>query len=445
MTADDEEQVPLLHSEQVRVRAPFPWFQFSILFALQTAGYLTLRSTSPFIPDLIRNIGIARGEKNVGYYVGFQTSTIYAAETATAFYCCWLSDYTGRKPVFLASIIGLALCMCGFGLLKTFFALLFCMLAEMVDPADIARAFAYSDLAWYVAGTIGAKIGGSLSRPVEQFPGLFGSSEFFKEYPYFLPCAVCSFLLFVAWLVGTVFLKETLVKPFQKKTQESEPIASMEEGDESTERPSSLAPGIIIIAINLAAICLVEKFYWATEALFLSTPIKDGGLGLSPRAIGTFSSFSSILIGTSQLFIFPRMHDKWGSGYVFILGASASLPRFVLWPVMNWIARRDGNPNSVLVLFALGSQSCCSALVQFGCSALFLVSGLQYSNASYQSVASVMRAIAPALSNSLFSLSIDKGYLGGYLVYFVFVCSSVIALCAASFLPRVKKTRKSIV
>ncbi|KAF8337854.1 member of major facilitator superfamily multidrug-resistance, DHA1 sub-family [Amanita rubescens] len=389
MTADDEEQVPLLHSEQVRVRAPFPWFQFSILFALQTAGYLTLRSTSPFIPDLIRNIGIARGEKNVGYYVGFQTSTIYAAETATAFYCCWLSDYTGRKPVFLASIIGLALCMCGFGLLKTFFALLFwealigglngtygltrSMLAEMVDPADIARAFAYSDLAWYVAGTIGAKIGGSLSRPVEQFPGLFGSSEFFKEYPYFLPCAVCSFLLFVAWLVGTVFLKETLVKPFQKKTQESEPIASMEEGDESTERPSSLAPGIIIIAINLAAICLVEKFYWATEALFLSTPIKDGGLGLSPRAIGTFSSFSSILIGTSQLFIFPRMHDKWGSGYVFILGASASLPRFVLWPVMNWIARRDGNPNSVLVLFALGSQSCCSALVQFGCIALWVL------------------------------------------------------------------------
>jgi len=168
--------------------------------------------------------------------------------------------------------------------------------------------------------------------------------------------------------VGTVFLKETLVKPFQKKTQESEPFAPMEAGDESTERPSSLAPGIIIIATNLAAICLVEKFYWATEALFLSTPIKDGGLGLSPHAIGTFSSFSAILIGTSQLFIFPRMHDKWGSSFVFILGASASLPRFILWPVMNWIARRDGNPSSVLVLFALGSQSCCSALVQFGCS-----------------------------------------------------------------------------
>jgi hypothetical protein len=43
---------------------------------------------------------------------------------------------------------------------------------------------------------------------------------------------------------------------------------------------------------------------------------------------------------------------------------------------------------------------------------------------------SIMRAIGPAASNSLFSLSIEKGYLGGYLVYFVLVAlgSAAIAL-----------------
>ncbi len=116
------------------------------------------------------------------------------------------------------------------------------------------------------------------------------------------------------------------MKPFQKKTQESEPFTPMEEGDESTEPPSSLVPGVIIVATNLALISLVERFYWATEALILSTPIENGGLGFSPRTIGTFSSFSAIVIGTSQLFIFPRVHDKWGSRSVYILGASASLP-----------------------------------------------------------------------------------------------------------------------
>jgi len=230
----------------------------------------------------------------------------------------------------------------------------------------------------------------------------------------------------------------------------------MEEIGESLERPLSfVVPGVIIIATNLAAISLVERFYGSTEALYLSTPIKDGGLSFSPRAIGTYSSFSAIVIGTSQLFIFPRMHDKWGSRCVCILGASASLPRFVSWPVMNWIARRDGNSNGGLVWFALGCQSCCSALTQFACLAIWVLVTRSARNpeslatvaGSCQSVASVLRAIGPALSNSLFSLSIDKGYLGGYLVYFVFVCSSVMMLCAASFLPRdrvVNKTRKPV-
>lgn len=52
-----------------------------------------------------------------------------------------------------------------------------------------------------------------------------------------------------------------------------------------------------------------------------------------------------------------------------------------------------------------------------------------------QTVASVLRSLAPGISNMLFSLSIDKGYLGGYMVYFVFVCSAVMALCASSLLP----------
>ena len=216
---------------------------------------------------------------------------------------------------------------------------------------------------------VGSKIGGSLSRPSEQFPGLFGSSEFLKKYPYFLPCAVCSMLLFASWLLGTIFLKETLQKPSPLKTQEGEPVEDCDtaEDGESAQKPSLLrtifVPKVIIFATNLAALSLVEKFYWATEALFLSTPIRVGGLGLLPGAIGTFQSFSTLFIGISQLFVFPHMHDRWGSKNVFILGVFATLPRFVMWPVINGIARSDGHPG--LVYFALGSQVCCSTLAGF--------------------------------------------------------------------------------
>ena len=55
MTADQEEEDPLLYAEQARepvYRTPFPWFQLSILFMLQTARYLPTFGAVTFIPDV---------------------------------------------------------------------------------------------------------------------------------------------------------------------------------------------------------------------------------------------------------------------------------------------------------------------------------------------------------------------------------------------------------
>ena len=154
---------------------------------------------------------------------------------------------------------------------------------------------------------------------------------------------------------------------FKKKAREGEDVMP-EEGNDSIRGPlffrTVLLPGVLIAAINLSAISLLQKFYSETEALYLSTPIRDGGLGLSPRAIGTFGSTRATVMGLSHLFVFPRAHDKWGSRYLFVLGICASVPLFTLWPFMNWIARRDGY--STLVWFSLGSQIGCSLLVEFG-------------------------------------------------------------------------------
>ena len=153
---------------------------------------------------------------------------------------------------------------------------------------------------------------------------------------------------------------------FKKKTQQDDGV--MEEGNENDRRPLSLramlVPGIIIAAFNLSSIYLLLTFYLETEVLYLSTPISNGGLGLSSRAIGTFSSIAAAVKGISQLFVFPRMHDKWGSRFVFVLGLSATVPQFMLWPLMNWIARRDGY--SGLVWFALAAQTCCAVLNELG-------------------------------------------------------------------------------
>lgn len=150
-----------------------------------------------------------------------------------------------------------------------------------------------------------------------------------------------------------------------KKTHKGEDVK--EEGNEGTRRPLLLrtifVPGVMIASTNLAAISLVQKFYGGTEALFLSTPINDGGLGFTPRAIGTLLSISAIVIGATQLFIFPRMYEKRGWRYISLLGAAATLPRFVLWPFVNWVAVRDGY--TAWVWFSLGTQIFFSVLANF--------------------------------------------------------------------------------
>lgn len=76
-------------------------------------------------------------------------------------------------------------------------------------------------------------IGGSLAKPAERFPKLFGDSDFLKTYPYFLPCAVPATFSLVAWLVTFLFLKEVclllyamkirdlmhLIRPFRLRSQ----------------------------------------------------------------------------------------------------------------------------------------------------------------------------------------------------------------------------------
>jgi len=51
-------------------------------------------------------------------------------------------------------------------------------------------------------------IGGALSHPAERFPNVFGTNEFLREHPYFLPCAVPATFTAAAWFVALFFLKE---------------------------------------------------------------------------------------------------------------------------------------------------------------------------------------------------------------------------------------------
>ncbi|OBZ72442.1 Protein ZINC INDUCED FACILITATOR-LIKE 1 [Grifola frondosa] len=459
-----DEETPLLHEElrnHKPTRTPIPWGQFSILLVLQLAEPLTSQVIYPFTPDLIRNIGITHGdESRVGYYVGLMQSIFFATQAITVLH--WSRALT--IPVIMTGLIGLSLSMYCFGLSRTFWGLvvslngalngnigvLKSMLAEITDSTNLAQAYAYLPISWSTGSTLGPIIGGSLSRPAERFPELFGNSEFMKTYPYFLACAIPATFSVIACLVTLFFLKETvrspisirsLLKLHRGKTDrgtDNQIFKATLSEDESGPLPfkALLVHRVILACGNYCMLAIVDSTLRAFQPVFYSTPIHLGGLGLPPHLIGVILSFYGIFNGIMQIFLFRRTHDRFGTKTLYILGISSTLLVFATFPLLNLLAKAEGLTPTVWVAVTLHALLTIPINFSYGCSFMYITASspnkasLGSVNGMAQMTVSIMRAIGPATANSLFSLSIDDThhYLGGNLVYYVLsviVCMAI--------------------
>ncbi|KAJ7595442.1 member of major facilitator superfamily multidrug-resistance, DHA1 sub-family [Mycena floridula] len=466
-----DEETPLLRSEQLKSqgtqlkaqRTPLPWFQLSIVLFLQLAEPLTSQVIYPFAPQLIRDIGITEGdESRVGYYVGIMQSLFFLTQAFTVLHWSSLSDIVGRRPVILTGLIGLSVSMYCFGMSTTFWGLVLsrCLngalngnigviksiMAEITDSTNISQAYGYQPIAWSTGGVLGPMIGGALARPAEQFPSIFGGSSFLQKYPYFLPCAVPATFSAIAWLVTFFFLRETVEHP--KPLAQHLGLRSSKEDtgakavrDKPPSLRSLLIAPVIIAGGNYACLSLVDIAYRAIQPLFFSTPVALGGLGMAPAEIGKILSFFGLANGVTQVFFFARIHDYLGPKRTFMLGIGSAAPTFALFPVMSYLAKTQGVGGWVGVVIVV--QTLLSICLSFSYGSIFIyISGASPDRASLgatnglcQMSVSVFRAIGPALANSLFSLSIQHHYMGGWMVYYVLLVVVAASLGAAALLP----------
>ncbi|GBE88221.1 MFS general substrate transporter [Sparassis crispa] len=480
MTAHSDEETPLLQPDSPLLkpaRTPLPWAQLTILLVLQLAEPLTSQVISPFAPDLIRNIGITGGdETKVGYYVGLMHSIFFATQALTVLHWSRISDHLGRKPIIMTGLTGLSLSMYCFGLSRTFWSLvvsrclngalngnigvLKSMVAEITDSTNLAEAYSYLPLSWLTGATMGPMIGGSLSRPHERFPSVFGHSEFMQKYPYFLPCAIPATFSAVAVLVSFFFLKETVVSPvsihqlLRNRLNKSDhndidgakissPLISRKASTKPLPLRRLLIPRVLVSGGNYALLAIVDICYRSVQPVYLSTPIELGGLGLSPPAIGAILSTYGISNGLLQIFFFAKVIELWGPKKVHIVGIASALPVFALFPIINLLAKAEGY--STIVWAALFLQCAISIAINFCYGSIFMyITASSPNKASLGSVnglaqmsVSIMRAVGPALANSLFSISIDQEhhYMGGLFVYWCLAALTCVALWGASLLP----------
>lgn len=175
-------------SDRTLVTTPLPKLQLFIIIFIQVAEPVTSTVVYPFINDLVRAIGVTRGdEKKTGYYVGVivsicifffqktkflvQESIFYVAEALTVINWGRASDRLGRRPILLGGMLGLALSMLSFGLSKKYWMLIISrcaqgvfngnigvtksVMAEITDATNAPQAFSFLPVAWSIGSTVG--------------------------------------------------------------------------------------------------------------------------------------------------------------------------------------------------------------------------------------------------------------------------------------------------
>lgn len=481
---DDIEETPLLQQPEqpviaAKARTPLPWGQFWIILVLHFSHSLVFKTLAPFTPQLIRDIGVTNGdEQQVGYYVSILHLSYYIPQTLAVLYWSRLSDRIGRKPVILTAAFTLATTMLWFGLSRTYLGLLLSrvicgafngengiiksMMMDITDATNLPKAYGYMPLPSMLASIIGPLAGGSLSRPADRFPEIFGQSQLLKIYPYLLACAVPALCSAIVWLVlyfcykesvsTTVSLWEVIKQWFSQRSYakrsalSNNALLSSEEAN-SEEVPSKslplravLTPKVVTVSANSGVVTLFVVGIGKLQQIFYATPIELGGVSLDPPRIGFIFATSAFADGIFQLLFYARLHDRLGARVIYMAGLGSGIPVIILFPVINALTRAHGM--SFIVWFAIGVQRALIMIMDmcFPCIGLFVRAAapsrasIGATNGIVQLVNGVARIIAPGCA-VVFSFSMQEGR-DAWLVYYFYAVLVFVAIGTSMALPQ---------
>ncbi|KAJ8595484.1 MFS general substrate transporter [Rhizopogon salebrosus TDB-379] len=459
MASETTPLVPAAASK--KPRTPLPKLQIGILMILQLVEPIASMSIFP-------ELGITGGDDAaVGYYAGIIESLFFVAQALTVLRWSRLSDRIGRKPVLLVGLSGTCISMLCFGLSTNFWSLvvsrIVCgvlngnvgvmktMVGELTDSTNMAQGFALIPIIWCIGAFIGPLMGGTLARPQDHWPALFGHS-FWGRYPYFLPCAVSACLLFLAFFVLLFFLEETLSTKRRSKLKSTTSGISIDADidQEALTRKSManmplqslLTPTIVIPIANYAMLAFLDIALLALLPLFFSTPTYLGGLGFSPSSIGSWLALFGVIDGLIQALFLARMVDWIGPKRLFCFSVSCFAPIMAIFPIMSWIVHASGAGDHAIT-FALLAQLVLIVIWDMAFATIFMFitasapakNVLGAINGLGQTTASVARAIGPALATSLFAFSKEHNLLYGNAVFLILIILGGLLRWLGSHLP----------
>ncbi|KAF9453689.1 MFS general substrate transporter [Macrolepiota fuliginosa MF-IS2] len=464
-----DERAPFLVRDDVEStprRTPLPLTQLLILLFIHFCESASAHSLFPFINELLLSL-VGGDQAKVTYSAGIMDAAQHLASFSAVMYWGRVSDYVGRKPVLLISaaavtvsilLLGISttfwmvvVSRCIFGGLNSYQVTIKTTVGEMTDNTNRADAFALLYVPWALGLSIGPLIGGTLSNPQTRFPDLF-SGKLWKDFPYLLPCGILTLLSFLAFLILFAYFQETLphksnisisLEPHLTTPQHPPPLRAL------------LTPRVLLSISNYISLALLSNAYLAIQPLFLNMPIQTGGLGLEPIQIGYILSFYGFYSAVVQVLLLGPTVRRFGQRTVLKFAVSAIIPIYLLFPLMNiyakdWYIHSElgGNPNEhinsrriMYTLLAIQLVLLSIMDLGYGCAFMFITTSaptkrsLGTVNGMAQTAGSVARLIGPGFANVMLGLSIEKGWLGGYAVYFVMSFFAVGGVVLAKMLP----------
>jgi hypothetical protein len=109
---------------------------------------------------------------------------------------------------------------------------------------------------------------------------------------------------------------------------------------------------VVLSVANYIALAFLNICVLSLLPLFLAMPLDIGGLNLSPSVIGYIIGSYGLVDAVFQIFYFSPIVRRWGERVIFIAAMSSFIPIFLMFPVINFLARGWGQ-SSLGVWFLL--------------------------------------------------------------------------------------------
>ncbi|BCS23888.1 MFS transporter [Aspergillus puulaauensis] len=454
-----------------------PVRQLLILSICRFAEPISVTSYLPYLPEMIESVGVHESE--VAKWAGLTSAVSSFSQAAMAVYWGTASDRFGRKPIILLGLTATMILSLAFGLSKSLPMLMACrgmigfmngnvgiirtMVAEMVPQKELQpQAFSIMPMVWTIGSIFGPSFGGSLARPAEKFPEIFGHWKFFQEFPFLLPNLVSAAFFIVGISTGFLFLHETLLakrghrdpglvlgqvitRPCTHRRRKASQVMVDDErtpllGErQPTTQPQKkvevkqhtwkevLSPQSALILLTYTLMSVHTMAFESVLPVFLHNPpqlFEDnpdvqlpfkfvGGFGMDSQRIGILYTITGIIGIVMQFYAFPAAARRFGVLNCVKASAAAFPIIYLLTPYVSLVPKSMRNVSICLIILSKLTAS----IFNFPGTTILLTNSarslgiLGTLNGVATSTSALGRAIGPAMLGPIFSLGVRAGYV----------------------------------